>query len=574
LEDALRLAEVLGAVSLTTDLGSGVPFEKGLRTCAVAAQLADALELDRRDQQAAYYAALLRSLGCAANASVFAEMFENEIALQRELKTLDLANPDALAAQTARFSTWAGEARARELTERFTRVVPEQGEALSRGSCEVSATLGARLGLSEAAIALDEVYERYDGNGFPAGRPGAQLTVAARVVHVAEQAVLAHYDGGLDGAAQHVARLAGGHLDPDMCAAFAADTEAILGPLQTPDMLAAALAGEPAPVLTVGPGEMDRVCSAFATFADLKGKYLLGHSARVAALAGRAAELLGYDAQAQRSLHESALLLDIGRVAVSSSVWDRAAAFGPVEWERVRLHSYWTERILRRCPALERIAPTASSHHERLDGSGYHRSARGSELSSGGRLPAAADMFAAMTEARPHRPAHSVGAAAQALHDDVRGAARRGRRRRGGRGGRTRPPPDRPAQRPHRPRGRGTAGARARRQQPRDRRCARALPAHGSTPPGERLRQDQPAHPSGGRGVRDRERARPGGPWSPPATSRTVRRHRPPRARTVSARALPPTRSPSTATGALRTSSRSASASPFAGTAPARTSES
>jgi DNA-binding NarL/FixJ family response regulator len=90
-----------------------------------------------------------------------------------------------------------------------------------------------------------------------------------------------------------------------------------------------------------------------------------------------------------------------------------------VEWERVRLHSYWTERILTRCPALQRLAPLAAAHHERLDGSGYHRGARGIELSAAARLLAAADVFAAMTEARPHREACSREVAARQLEDEM-----------------------------------------------------------------------------------------------------------------------------------------------------------
>jgi HD-GYP domain-containing protein (c-di-GMP phosphodiesterase class II)/DNA-binding CsgD family transcriptional regulator len=421
LDDAIRLSEVLGALSLTTDLGAGVPFEKGLRTCVVASQLADALGLDKDDRRSVYFAALLRSLGCTAHASTFAELFDDDVALQRELKTFDLGDPEALSAQTERFSTWAGDERAKQLTDRFAEVLPEQGAALGRGSCEVSAALGARLELPKGAIAaLDEVYERYDGKGFPTGHGGDELTVAARVVHVAEQAVMAHYDGGAPAAARVVARKSGSQLDPDICATFATEVEPILASLDAPDMLASALAAEPPPAVTVPAEDLDRVCSAFASFADLKGSYLLGHSTHVAQLADRAAELSGYDEEARRTLRASALLLDLGRVGVSSAIWDRPGRLGPVEWERVRLHSYWTERILRRCPALERLAPLAAAHHERLDGSGYHRAARGSELSSGGRLLAAADMFAAMTEERPHRQARSASDVAAELQEEVR----------------------------------------------------------------------------------------------------------------------------------------------------------
>ncbi|MFE3799714.1 HD domain-containing phosphohydrolase [Nocardia tengchongensis] len=68
-----------------------------------------------------------------------------------------------------------------------------------------------------------------------------------------------------------------------------------------------------------------------------------------------------------------------------------------------------------RCPGLTDLAEIAAGHHERLDGSGYHRGVRVHDQSAAARLLAAADVFAAMTEARPHRPAHKPGEAAAHL---------------------------------------------------------------------------------------------------------------------------------------------------------------
>ena len=79
----LRVAEVLGALSLATDLGSGMPFEKGLRTAVAAAALADGIDLALDDRRAAYWAALLRSLGCTANSPEFAALFDDDVAVQR-----------------------------------------------------------------------------------------------------------------------------------------------------------------------------------------------------------------------------------------------------------------------------------------------------------------------------------------------------------------------------------------------------------------------------------------------------------------------------------------------------------
>jgi HD-GYP domain-containing protein (c-di-GMP phosphodiesterase class II) len=420
LRDRLRLAEILGALSLTTDLGAGVPFEKGLRTCVVAAVLTEHLDLQRDDRQAVYFAALLRSLGCTAHASSFADMFDDDVAVQRALKTLHPEDPGWAAAQTERFAAWAGRERGRELTARFTDLLAVEGQTLATGSCEVSATLASRLALPAGAIAaLDEVYERFDGRGFPTGRAGDELTIAARVVHAAEQVVMADYEGGPASVPGRVARLAGGHLDPDICRCVDANSEHVTEALAAPDMLAAALVREPRPALVASPSEMDSVCLAFATFADLKGRFLLGHSTHVASLATDAFRLGGQDEEATAHLRASALLLDLGRVGVSSAVWDRPGRLGPVEWERVRLHPYWTERILSRCPSLAHLAPVAAAHHERLDGSGYHRAAIGIELSTGARVLAAADAFAAMTEDRSHRPGASRSDAARVLHDEV-----------------------------------------------------------------------------------------------------------------------------------------------------------
>jgi HD-GYP domain-containing protein (c-di-GMP phosphodiesterase class II)/DNA-binding CsgD family transcriptional regulator len=405
----VRLADVLAALSLTTDLGSGLPLEKGLRTCLAATALAAELELGLSDQRAVYHAALLRAIGCTSHSSENAALFGDDLEFSRFFKVLDPGDAGVFARQLAGF----GDA------ERFVAVAPTEGPVAGRASCEVSRALGGRLGLPAAALdALDEVYERWDGRGLPEGRAGERLTVAARVVHVAEQAVLAHAAGGRAAARAEVARRAGGHLDPAVCACFAAADEAVLAPLDAPDPLAAVLAAEPPPAATVAPGELDRLLLALAAFADLKGTHLIGHSPAVARLAGEAAALSGTDPEPVR---HAALVHDLGRTGVSSAVWDRPGPLGSAEWERVRLHAYWTERILERAPALAPLASTAAAHHERLDGSGYHRGTRAGDLPVAARLLAAADAFSAMVEPRPHRPSLTPDAAARELMADAGG---------------------------------------------------------------------------------------------------------------------------------------------------------
>ena len=397
-----------------------MPFEKGLRTCTAASLLAVAVGVGPAEERATYYAALLRSLGCTATSPEFSALFDDDVAVQRELKVADYGDASMFAAQLSHFGAWAGDQRGRQLRERFADELPRQGAALGRAGCEVSAALGSQLGLPAGAVAaLAEIYERWDGKGFPDGRGGDELTIAARLVHVAEQAVMAHFEGGPAPALEEVDRRAGAHLDPQLCAVFAQAGEPTFAALEAEDLLARAVAAEPPPTTHAGAAALERICLAFAAFADLKGTSLLGHSQHVAALADAGAARLGLDAGERGRLRTAALLHDLGRVGVPSSIWNRAGPLGAADWERVRLHPYWTGRILSRCRALASVQALAGAHHERLDGNGYPRGAHASELGMSERLLAAADVFAALTEDRPHRPAHAPAAAVAELEREV-----------------------------------------------------------------------------------------------------------------------------------------------------------
>jgi HD-GYP domain-containing protein (c-di-GMP phosphodiesterase class II) len=180
------------------------------------------------------------------------------------------------------------------------------------------------------------------------------------------------------------------------------------------------LALEPGPRAVLSDAEFHRACVAMADFADLKSPFSLGHSRSVAELAARAAERCGLTADDVPMVERAGLLHDIGSVAVSSGIWCKAGALSESETERARMHVYYTERILARSPTLARLGAIASQHHERLDGSGYHRAARANALSPGGKLLAAADTYQAMIERRPNRPARAADDAANELKREAR----------------------------------------------------------------------------------------------------------------------------------------------------------
>ena len=416
----IRVAEVLSALSLTTDLAAGVPFEKGLRTCLVASVFADeVLGVDATTLRSVFETALLRSVGCTSFAPELAAIFGDDVAFQAVLKTFEPGDEEKFATQLSSHNdrnAAGGPGPAIAPMEVFHAV----GVEAMRSGCEASRSLGAGLGLRPESIeALDHVYERWDGHGIPGVLGGKQLALAVRVVHLAEQAVLAHAVGGLPAAVSEVRRRSGGHLDPQLAEAFVADPVASMAPLDQPDAIRAVLDVEPRPHVTFPFGSLPQLCAVLARLVDLKSTWFLGHSERVATLAEAAGRLAGFDTAAATELRCAGLLHDLGRVGVSSSTWDRPGPLGLAEMERVRMYPYWTHRILDRVPALAAIAPIASAHHERVDGCGYHRGVSSLQLTFSARILAAADRFVALTEARPYRAAHTVDAAVGTLMQDV-----------------------------------------------------------------------------------------------------------------------------------------------------------
>ena len=131
-------------------------------------------------------------------------------------------------------------------------------------------------------------------------------------------------------------------------------------------------------------------------------------------------ESFGLPAPEIVSVRRAGLVHDLGRLGVSNGIWDKSGALTPIELERIRLHPYLTERMLAFSPRLAPLAAIAVQHHERLDGSGYPRGARGSDLTAAGRILGAADMYQARTEPRPHRPARTADEAAAELRAEVR----------------------------------------------------------------------------------------------------------------------------------------------------------
>jgi HD-GYP domain-containing protein (c-di-GMP phosphodiesterase class II) len=419
-----RLAEPLAALSLAGDLGMGFPLEHALRVTYVAGRLAATIGLEPEQQTDAFYVALLHGIGCTADAHDLAAAFgADEIALKAAGALVDDADQlDGLRLVLSHAGT-SGPALLRPVAvaRALVRGNDAFGEGL-RAHCEVGDLLASSVGVPESARpGLLALFDRWDGKGVRRVG-GTDLPLAARVFHVAKAAV-AHADRLGPGAALPAVRaLSGRSLEPRLAEAFGDLTtaEPIVELLAEGDIRERVLDLEPPGSRQSLQPERERALfEAIGDMADIKAPSFVGHARGVASVAVDAGRRLGFTADELTLVERAALAHDLGRTGVPNTILDKPRPLTAAEWEVVRLHPYHGERVLLRSEVLAPYAGTVGLHHERLDGSGYHRGVPASSIPRPARLLAAADAWQAMRSARPYRPALSPQRAASALRADA-----------------------------------------------------------------------------------------------------------------------------------------------------------
>lgn len=404
------------------DLGYALPPGEAVRACVLGTRLAKACGLSESEVSHTYYTALFRHVGCIGfahdNFTLTGDDLQANVASQRT----NFADPRSLIGTMIPGSTRGlpPVARARA-TARIVVGGPKIGTRLETASCEVARSTARRIGLSGGVQrGLHEVMEWWNGKGNPEGLEGEAIALPARIARTACEAVVFERLGGVSMVADELRKRSGTVLDPNIVERCVTEWGGIFGDSTESDPRDVLLDIEPSPVVEIGSAELVALAEAFADLIDLKAPFLQGHSRGVATLARAAAPAAGLDDSAAYDLYLAALFHDLGRAGVSNRVWEKAGPLTSIEWEEVRMHSYHSERILSTSRTLEHLAPIAAMHHERLDGSGYHRGCRGRDLPMPARVLACADAFQAMTEWRPHREALSSEQAAHQLASEAR----------------------------------------------------------------------------------------------------------------------------------------------------------
>jgi HD-GYP domain-containing protein (c-di-GMP phosphodiesterase class II) len=422
----LKLSELIASLSYALDITEGQPPGHCVRACWIGMHIGRQAGMAEEELWELYYTLLLKDLGCSSNAARICELYlTDDLDFKRDYKTVGDSLPQVLGFVLKHTGLKAG------LAERFRSVMtilrdgPEIARELVATRCQRGADIARLLrfpeGVAEGIYSLDE---HFNGNGKPARLAGEAIPLYSRIALLAQVIDVFHTESGREGALKEARARAGQWFDPRLVQAFeqVAQSGAFWSTLAGEQIDEAVTALQPA-----GAGRqhaldddyLDDIAIAFGQVVDAKSPYTSGHSARVALYTDMIGEALGLSMERRRWLKRGALLHDVGKLGVSNSVLDKAGALDRAEWDAVKLHAGFTETILGRIGAFRELAAIAGAHHERLDGSGYPRGLAADEIRIETRIITTADIFDAITAARPYRGAVPIPQALEMMRKTV-----------------------------------------------------------------------------------------------------------------------------------------------------------
>jgi putative nucleotidyltransferase with HDIG domain len=413
---AIRLSEVLGALSHALDLTEGQPAGHCVRSCWIGVHVGRELGLSDMALWELYYTLLLKDLGCSSNAARICQLYlTDDRAFKRDFKSVGDRLPQVLGFVLSHTGLKAG------LAERFRTVINivQNGGQIARElietRCQRGAEIARQLRFPEAvAQGIQALDEHWNGGGKPLGMAGADIPIYSRIALLAQVVDVFHTGAGEAAARREARERSGTWFDPWVVEAFerVAENRSFWAVLGSGDVESAIFALEPAQRIEIADEDyLDDIAAAFARVVDSKSPFTSGHSDRVAFFADLIAGEMGLDEADRRRLRRAALLHDIGKLGVSNEILDKPGRLDEAEMAAMRHHALYSETILSRIGAFQDLARIGGAHHERLDGKGYPRGLKGEEIGRETRIVSVADVFDALTADRPYRAAMPVSKA-------------------------------------------------------------------------------------------------------------------------------------------------------------------
>jgi putative nucleotidyltransferase with HDIG domain len=423
---SLRVAEVVAALSQALDLGSGSARWHSVRTCILGMRLAAELRLAHEVQAGLYYALLLKDAGCSSNASqIYNALASDDIAAKRDVKKTDWTRLNWETLQYALTHIAPGQ----PFLERVAAILriaagqKQHAREVTAIRCERGATMARLIGLPEkTAEAIGGLDEHWNGGGNPDGICGNRIPITSRIMLLAQTLDVFWTAAGPQEALEVVIQRSGKWFDPCVvrAARSLAKRETLWTGLETNAPLPLALALEPGwRVMSQGDVSMDAICRAFAQIVDAKSPFTYNHSNGVANAAVAIATKLDIPPARVLFIRHAAHLHDLGKMAVSNAILEKPGKPDEAEWQALRAHPAHTWNILRCVGGFEELSEIAASHHEKLNGTGYHRGLTAAQLPIEARILVVSDIFDALSAKRPYRDSLPLEKVYDIMHKDA-----------------------------------------------------------------------------------------------------------------------------------------------------------
>jgi HD-GYP domain-containing protein (c-di-GMP phosphodiesterase class II) len=421
---SLRLAELIGALSHALDLTEGQPQGHCIRCCWIGYKIGEGIGFAPDELSDLYYTLLLKDLGCSSNAARICELYlAEDQAFKQDFKMIDGSLPQALRFVLGHTGLSA------PMADRFRAIINilRNGGEISRELIEARCTRGAEIARMmrfspTVCSGIECLDEHWDGRGKPSGMDRRNIPQNAQIALLAQVADVFFMANGKEAAIREISNRATTWFDPTLVEMFLAlaEDETFWEGLAAKDLVSRVLALEPQDIRrTADESYLDDVALAFAKVIDAKSPYTAGHSERVALFTDLIAETLGEDKATRRSLRRAALLHDIGKLGLSNTILDKPGKLTDEEFAVVKKHPVYSGEILSGIPAFREAAIVGLGHHEKLDGSGYPRGLKASEINRATRIVTVADIFDALTAERPYRAAMPVSQALAIMEKDA-----------------------------------------------------------------------------------------------------------------------------------------------------------
>ena len=165
--------------------------------------------------------------------------------------------------------------------------------------------------------------------------------------------------------------------------------------------------------------EAEAILFALAQAVEQRDSYTGMHCERLASHSVTLGQALGLSRQEQIALFRGGYLHDIGKISIPDAILFKRGLLTDEEWKTMRLHTVRGEEICRPMKTLAPVLPIIRSHHERWDGSGYPDGLRGEDIPLLGRILQVADIYDALTSARPYKPAFSHQHAIEIMFEET-----------------------------------------------------------------------------------------------------------------------------------------------------------